>query len=96
MKTKVALISLIMATFTAKAEIYPEAAPCDPSPFGSFCEIHPKILPNKKFNQYALCGRTVVAITAKQRKVLNAYLKENKNMILRFKIDDEYVDAPCD
>lgn len=70
-------------------------APCDPSPFGTYCELKVKVKPTKKFKDYAYCGRTYVAITPKQREVLNAYLKEQINMIVRFKMDGEFINAPC-
>lgn len=96
MKNKLIIASLIfLFSNITYASLYPEAAPCNPSVLGTYCEIHPKILPTKKFKNYAICGRTYVAITARQRAVLNSYLRENKNMIIRFKIDNEYVDAPC-
>ncbi len=96
MKNKLILaVTVLMFSNLSFATIYPEATPCNPSPFGTYCEIHPKILPSKKYNKIALCGRTYVAITARQRTVLDSYLRENKNMIIRFKVDDEYIDAPC-
>tara|TARA_B110000908_G_C10111241_1_gene383161 strand:- start:114 stop:434 length:321 start_codon:yes stop_codon:yes gene_type:complete len=72
-----------------------DIGPCDPSPFGTFCELRVKVKPTPKFQDYAYCGRTYVAITAKQRTVLNAYLVEQKNMIVRFKLDGEFINAPC-
>jgi hypothetical protein len=89
------LALLMLLSTTSFATLYPEAAPCNPSPFGTFCKLHPEMKPTKKSQQYAYCGRTYVAISQKQRDVLNAYLKENKNVVLRFKLHGEFINAPC-
>jgi len=68
---------------------------CNPSPFGTFCELQVYDKPTPKFSDYTYCGRTYVAITPKQREILNAYLYEHKNMILRFKLDDDFINGPC-
>ena len=71
------------------------SAPCDPSPFGTFCELQVTVKPNPKFKDYAYCGRTYVAITPRQREILNAYLKEQKTMIVQFVFDGEFINGPC-
>lgn len=95
-KTVIAISSLLYfsSAFSAGYKDL-STAPCEPSPFGTYCKIHPKIKPQRGYQQFTHCGRAYVAINARQRHVLNAYLKENKNVILRFKIDDEFIDAPC-
>lgn len=68
---------------------------CNSSPFGTFCELQVKVKPTPKYTDYSYCGRTYVAITPEQRKVLNSYLSEHKNMVVRFSLDDEFINAPC-
>ncbi len=92
-KWLLACIALLCSSSTMAYQQY--KSQCNPTPFGTFCELHAKYHPNKQFNRYGYCGRTVVTLPNKQKAVLNAYLRENKNMILRFKVDDEYIDAPC-
>jgi hypothetical protein len=102
MKKSLLLTLLLVFSFMANAgglgptpdEINP-IAPCHPSPFGTFCELQVKVKPTPKFKDYAYCGRTYVAITPRQRQVLNAYLIEQKNMVVRFKLDGEFINAPC-
>ena len=66
----------------ANATIYPKSLPCNPSPYGTFCDINAKVKPSRKYKYYAYCGDTVVAISKKQRDVLSDYLKENVFTIL--------------
>lgn len=71
------------------------SAPCDPSPFGTFCELQVKVKPTPKFKDYAYCGRTYVAITPRQRQIINAYLQEQKTVVVQFKMDGEFINGPC-
>ena len=44
MKNKLIIASLIfLFSNITYASLYPEAAPCNPSVLGTYCEIHPKI-----------------------------------------------------
>jgi hypothetical protein len=91
-------LCLILASFSSPAAIdtlYPEAEPCDPSPFGTHCTIDPKTMPNRAYKYPTYCGNTLVFLTHRQKKVLDAYLRENRNMVLKYKVDGEFIDAPC-
>lgn len=99
MKAFVLITSIILMTMqTASARVttlYPEAEPCDPSPFGTYCNIHPKTLPKRKYKTPVWCGSTLVYVTHRQKRVLDAMLRENRNVVLRLRFDREFVDAPC-
>ena len=96
MKTKILLtFSLFYFVSISYATIYPEAKPCNPSAFGTYCEIHVKPKPTRRHKNIAYCGTQHVYLSDKQKRVLDAYLREGRNMILRYKIDSEYIDAPC-
>ncbi len=72
-----------------------EALPCSPMPDGSYCIITPKATPSKVYRYVVRCGSTTVYVSKRQRRALDAYLRENQNMILRFSVDNEFIDAPC-
>ncbi len=64
MKALTLIISILLLTVqTANARVttlYPEAEPCEPSPFGTYCNVHPKALPYRKYKTPVSCGGTVV------------------------------------
>lgn len=41
------------------------------------------------------CGQTPVFIQARDKATLDSYLYANRNMVLKVKIDGEYIDSPC-
>lgn len=95
MKNKLLMISLLFffcnILYAEKVNI----SPCQPSAAGNFCIINSKMAPKGKFKYYAYCGQEVVAISKRQRAALDAYLRENQNMVLRFSVDNEFIDGPC-
>lgn len=96
MRQKIIMVVLsIVMSHTVVSHAKSGTYPCRATSLGTYCDIHPKSKPTKKYNHIAYCGRAHVAITAKQRKVLDAYLRSNNNMILRVKVDDEFIEAPC-
>lgn len=99
MKALTIIISIVLLTMQAASArvttLYPEAEPCEPSPFGTYCNIHPKTLPYRKYKTPVSCGGTVVYLTHRQKRVLDAMLRENRNVVLRIRFDREFVDAPC-
>lgn len=97
MKVFLCILSLI-AISSAHANsrtIYPQALPCDPSSGGVKCNIYPSFTQNKSQPTPVYCGSTVVFLSSRQREVLNALLRENKNVTIKIKIDGEFVDASC-
>lgn len=75
--------------------LYPEALPCNPSEYGTHCIINPKTLPKRDYKEPTYCGDALVYLSKAQKKVLRAYIRENRNMVLRYKVDGEFIDAPC-
>lgn len=75
--------------------LYPEALPCNPSEYGTHCLIYPKTRPKRKHHEPTYCGNTLVYLSKAQKKTLRAYIRENRNMVLRYTVDGEFIDAPC-
>jgi len=91
-------LSLLLVAGSANARVvtlYPEAEPCEPSPFGTFCQINPKMKPYHSYRHPIYCGDSLVYVTHRQKRVLDAMLRENRNVVLKVKFDNEFVDAPC-
>lgn len=89
------LILFLSTAYATQAEIYTEILPCDPQINGTHCVIYPKVLPKRGYKKASHCGSTLVYLSEGQKRVLNAYLRANTNVVLKDSITGQFINGPC-
>lgn len=60
-----------------------------------YCRLDAHLHPSKPAKKLVHCGNTAVWLTADEQETLNGYLYANRNMVLKYRVGEEYIDSPC-
>jgi hypothetical protein len=60
-----------------------------------YCNIDASIAKREPYTHLIHCGSSYLTIRAKDRATLNSYLRNNRNMIVKYKRDRLFIDGSC-